>query len=573
MAREDGLDRQEAILPEALAAAVAASLERWDREDAVRRLWTGDARLWTGESEDRWLGWLDIVAAEQRRLDELIAFGEEVRRAGFAHVLLVGMGGSSLGPEVLGQALGPRPVFPALTVLDSTDPAQIRGIERDLDLARTLVIVSSKSGTTLEPDILKRYFFERMKDAVGAGTAGQRFVAITDPGSALDATARADGFRHVFHGRPSIGGRYSVLSDFGMVPAAACGIDVRHFLEAAQRMVRACGANVPAAENPGVVLGTILGVAAQQGRDKVTILASPGVAAFGAWLEQLLAESTGKNGKGIVPVDGEPVARNYGGDRLFVALTLDGEEEAAPPALAEAGHPLVRIGVADRYNLGQEFFRWQVATAVAGSIMGINPFDQPDVEASKVKTRALTAAYERGGRLPPETPILEERGLRLYIDDKLAAALDGASRARTLADWLAAFFAKIAPGDYVALLAYLERNAKHRDALQEIRLLLRERKGVATCLGFGPRFLHSTGQVYKGGPNSGVFLQLTAEAAEEELPVPGQKYGFGIVEAAQARGDLDVLIERGRRALRIDLGRDVPAGLVRLRNAVRHALG
>ncbi len=565
-------------LPGDLDAAVRASLEEWRATGKLRRLWARDASLWTGEDEAAWLGWLGVTDDPRAHLPRLRMFAEEVRAAGFAHTLLMGMGGSSLCPEVLRGAFGRIPGFPELAVLDSTDPARIRALERAIDPARTLFIVSSKSGSTLEPNIFKQYFFERVKQALGAGEAGQRFIAITDPGSKLQRVAENDRFLRIFFGLPSIGGRYSALSDFGMVPAAVMGIDVAAFLDRADRMARACAPGVPPAENPGVVLGTILGVLGRRGRDKVTIVASPGVAGFGAWLEQLLAESTGKQGKGLIPVDGERHGPPglYGGDRLFVYVRLepgpDPAQDAALEALARAGQPVVRIPLADPYDLAAEFFRWEIATAVAGSILGINPFDQPDVEASKIATRTLTAEYEAKGSLPPETPILEEGGLALFGDPKNAQAL--AARAggdRTLVGYLRAHLGRLGAGDYMAILAYLEMSDGNRAHLQAMRHAVREAKRVATCLGFGPRFLHSTGQAYKGGPNSGVFLQVTCTDAVD-LPVPGQAYTFGVVKAAQARGDFQVLAERDRRALRVHLGADVRAGLDALGQAFGRAL-
>jgi transaldolase / glucose-6-phosphate isomerase len=366
-----------------------------------------------------------------------------------------------------------------------------------------------------------------------------------------------------------------VLSDFGMVPAAAIGVDVRAFLESTAEMVRSCAASSPPVENPGVILGAILGTCQRRGRDKVTIVASRGIGDFGAWLEQLLAESTGKLGRGTVPVDAEPLGQPsvYGNDRLFAYLRLaadqDAEHEQAIAALEAAGHPVVRITVHDRMQLGQEFFRWEVATAVAGSIIGINPFDQPDVEASKVKTRDLTAAYERTGALPEERPFWEGEGCKLFADPRNEAALKAQSTSLTAA--LKAHLGRIGAGDYAALLAYIERNPAHIELLQRLRRTIRDRTRAATCVGFGPRFLHSTGQAYKGGPNSGVFLQITCEDAQD-LPVPGQSYTFGVVKAAQARGDFDVLAERGRRALRVHITGDLDAGLDRLFRAVEQAL-
>jgi transaldolase/glucose-6-phosphate isomerase len=571
---DDKIDGQTYQLPSGLEKAVDASLERWRRDGNVRRLWAGDAALWTGADEGKWLGWLGIVGAQHKRIGALSNLAEDIQRAGFTHVLLLGMGGSSLGPEVFAETFGRQNGGPELLVLDSTDPAQIRTVESKIDPARTLFIVSSKSGSTLEPNILKQYFFASAKRAAGVDQAGSRFIAITDPGSPLQKIAERDRFRHIAYGVPSIGGRYSVLSDFGLVPAAAMGLDIGSLLGGTQTMVHSCASSSPPADNSGVVLGTILGTLGKAGRDKVTIIASPGIADFGAWLEQLLAESTGKQGKGLIPVDAEPLGppEVYGTDRLFVYVRLSSEanakQDAAVAALERAGHPVVRIAVTCRYHIGQEFFRWELATAVAGSILGIDPFDQPDVEASKDKTRKLTTAYERGGKLPPETALLSEGDLALFADAKNGRAFGNAG---TLVEYLAAHFARIRHGDYCALLAYVERNKQHRDALQEIRVLIRDRKCVATCLGFGPRFLHSTGQAYKGGPNTGVFLQITCDDAAD-LPVPDQKYTFGVVKAAEARGDFEVLAERDRRLLRVHLGSHVAAGLTTLKEAVRQAL-
>ena len=561
-------------LPADLDASVSATLREWTERRKVERLWARDANLWTGTDEAKWLGWLGIADEQRARVGELRRVADDVRQAGFTHVLLLGMGGSSLCPEVLALTFGRQPGWPELSVLDSTDPAQIRASEGRVDLARTLFVVSSKSGTTLEPNIFKQYFFERVQQAVGPGKAGAQFIAITDPGSKLEKVARADGFRHVLFGLPSIGGRYSALSDFGMVPAALMGLDVGRLLETAQRMARACAA--PAADNPGATLGAVLGVLASRGCDKVTLAASPGVHDLGAWLEQLLAESTGKAGKGLIPVDREPLGapQLYGRDRLFVYLRLDSAPDAgqdrAVATLQAAGHPVARIEVPGPYDIAAEFFRWELATAVAGAILRINPFDQPDVEASKGATRKLTDEFERTGQLPAETPILEADGICLYADPRNAKDL--AAGGRTLAGVLRAHLGRIGPGDYAAFLAYVEMTPGHEAALQAMRTRVRDRYHVATCLGFGPRFLHSTGQAYKGGPNTGVFLQVTSDDARD-LPVPGQRYSFGVVKAAQARGDLEVLAERGRRALRAHLGADVGTGLRTLGLAIEQAIG
>jgi transaldolase/glucose-6-phosphate isomerase len=463
-------------------------------------------------------------------------------------------------------------------VLDSTDPAQVKAFENQVNLAKTLFIVSSKSGTTLEPNIFKQYFFERVKQTIGADKAGSRFIAVTDPGSKMQKVAEADHFRHIFPGLPSIGGRYSALSNFGVVPAALMGLDMTRFLGRTQEMVEACGADAPADQNPGVELGIILGTAARNGRDKVTIIASPGISALGAWLEQLMAESTGKQGKGIVPIDLEDIGppEVYGDDRVFAYVRLetapDKAQDAKVAALEAAGHPVIRIPLGDTYDLGQEFFRWEIATAVAGSVIGINAFNQPDVEASKIATRNLTEEYEKTGSLPAEKPVLEDNGIKLFTDPVNADALaKSAGRDQTLAGYLRAHLKRVGAGDYFALLAYIEMNTEHQKLLQKLRQGLRDKKRVATCLEFGPRFLHSTGQAYKGGPNSGVFLQVTCDDAAD-LPVPGQTYTFGVVKAAQARGDFQVLAARGRRALRVHLGKDLAAGLARLSAAFHQAL-
>ncbi|HEU4401438.1 MAG TPA: bifunctional transaldolase/phosoglucose isomerase [Candidatus Polarisedimenticolia bacterium] len=565
-------------LPPDLERRVAAELEAWRAQGKTARLWARDPALWTGGDEAGWLGWLDLVADQRAHLPDLLDLAAEARRGGFTHALLLGMGGSSLCPEVLRQTFGRIAGHPELHVLDSTDPAQIRTFEERVDPDRTLFIVSSKSGSTLEPNILEEYFFERVRRAVGAGEAGRRFIAITDPGSRLQQVAESARFRRVVFGVPSVGGRYSALSAFGMAPAAIMGLDPARFLERAGRMVRACAPGVPPAQNPGVVLGAILGVLGRAGRDKVTVVAAPGIAGFGAWLEQLLAESTGKEGKGLIPVDGERTGppQVYGADRLFVQVRLESEpdpaQDAAVEALEKAGQPIVRISLGERYDLGGAFFQWEIATAVAGSILGINPFDQPDVEASKVATRELTSRFETTGSLPPEEPFWRAEGIALHADPANARALaGGVGRDRSLRGFLRAHLDRLAPGDYLAILAYVERNEAHRETLQALRHAARDAKRAATCLGFGPRFLHSTGQAYKGGPNSGVFLQVTCEDAVD-LPVPGRTYTFGVVKAAQARGDFEVLAERHRRALRVHLSGDTRAGLGALERAMREAL-
>ena len=563
-------------LPSELTTAVEAALADWQQHDKVRRLWDKDATLWTGSDEAHWLDWLTEPAVQRENLADLQEFAAEVRDASIKDVVLLGMGGSSMAPEVLRETFGAAAGYPDLKVIDSTDPAQVSAVEESVDLVHTLFIVASKSGSTLEPNILKAYFYKQVVETVGANQA-EHFVAITDPGSDLEDTANGAGFRHIFHGKPEIGGRFSALSRFGLVPAALLGVDLQRFLDRTLEMVAACSPDTAITANPGVVLGSILGSAANQGRDKLTLIASPGVASIGAWLEQLVAESTGKQGKAIIPLDGESVEvpEAYGEDRLFVYLRLEGAADAnqdkAVARLEQAGQPVVRIDIEDVYNLGQEWFRWEIATAVSGALMGINPFDQPDVEASKIETLKLTTAFEVNGSLPAETPLAADGGLALYTDADNAVALKAiAGEQATVADYLKAHLGRIGTGDYLALLAYLPRNEIHDYPLQAMRHLIRATWKIATCVGFGPRFLHSTGQAYKGGPNTGVFLQITCEDAVD-LAVPGHEYTFGVVKAAQARGDFEVLAERKRRALRVHLGKDTVQGLQQLWRLVEKA--
>jgi len=553
-------------LPPQIAREVNTATEDWTRNGKIQRLWNRDKTLWTGADEDKWLGWLDIAdrqLAQRKRFEDL---ANQIKGKAYTDAVLLGMGGSSLCPEVLSLTFGPADGFPALHVLDSTDPAQVKSIETLADPKTSLYIVSSKSGSTLEPNIFKDYFFEK------SGCDGSRFVAITDPGSKMQKVAEAGHFGLIGYGDASIGGRYSALSDFGMVAGAVAGIDIPKFLERAVHMAKLCR-NPDAAKNPGVSLGLALGTLAKNGHDKITIVASPAIFDLGAWLEQLIAESTGKIGRALIPVDREPpgTPEVYGNDRTFVYIRftpeVDSTEEDAISKLERAGHPVILIDVGDQYYLGAEFFRWEIAVAVVGAVIGINPFDQPDVEASKIATRKLTDEFEKTGQLPPEKPILEADGFQFFTDERNASQLKGA----TATEMLRSHLNRMGAGDYFALLSYIQNNMEHQEDLQEMRLDIRDKKRVATCLGFGPRFLHSTGQAYKGGPNTGVFLQVTCDDALD-LPIPGHKFTFGIVKAAQARGDFDVLAERQRRALRVHLPADLRTGLAKLQSAITEAL-
>jgi transaldolase / glucose-6-phosphate isomerase len=569
------IDRQHLALGPQLQKKAEETEDDWRIRGNVRKLWQCDKALWTNSDEDRWLGWLDSVQDSQ--IANYAAYAQGIKQEGYKDAVLLGMGGSSLGPEVLAETFGHQNGWPQLRILDSTVPAQIEALQADIDLAKTLFIVSSKSGGTTEPNILTDYFFQKVADRVGLEQAGQQFIAITDPGSPLEQRAKEQKFRRTFYGITTVGGRYSVLSPFGLVPAAIAGLDVARLVELSRAMMRSCGSDVPPVQNPGVAFGIALGSAAARGRDKITILTSPKLAAFGAWAEQLFAESTGKRGKGLIPIDGEPLSRPevYSDDRFFIDLTLkgdsNGDRETKLKALEKAGHPVVRIVQNSPAHIAQEFFRFEIATAAAGAVLGINPFDQPDVEASKVKTRELSSAFEKSGSLPHETPICSEKSICLYTDEANAAALRKAGADGTAASFLAAHFARIVSGDYFAMLAYLARNEGNTSCLQHLRLAIRDRHRVATCLEFGPRFLHSTGQAYKGGPDSGVFLQITADD-REDLAIPRYRASFSVVKNAQARGDFDVLLERGRRALRVHLKGDTDAGLAALKAAFERAL-
>ena len=563
------------VLPSLLRPAVDLAAADWKANNKIDRFWQKDPSLWTSGGEENWMGWIDIVERQQKEVGNLAELGGDIKTGGFKTVLLLGMGGSSLCPEVLAKTFGQQPDFPALHIVDSTNPAQVKAVRDKLNLKETLVVVASKSGSTLEPNILKQYFFDQMKDAVGADRAGSHFLAITDPGSKMEQVAKADGFRYIFYGDPTIGGRYSALSNFGVVAATVAGLHIGKLLDEASKAVAAAKQGL--SDNAAVQLGLILGTAANAGKDKITIFTSPEIYDLGAWMEQLIAESTGKLGKGITPVDREAIGgpEVYGKDRVFVCVKLTGtsdtSQDAKVAALEAAGQLVIRVEVSDLYEIFGQFFTWEIATAVAGSVLGINPFNQPDVESAKIETRALTTAYEQTGKLPEREPVLVAGGIGIYATETYAATLKAAAPEATLAGYLKAHLGQIRSGDYFAALAFLPMFPEHEEAIQGFRHKVRDAKKVATCLGFGPRFLHSTGQDYKGGPNTGVFLQITSEDAID-VEIPGQTYTFGVVIAAQAAGDLAVLESRGRRAMRVHLGADVAEGLKTLAAAFDQAL-
>src|SRR5262249_4644116 len=554
------------------AAPKGADSRQWSR-----RIWKKDPTLWKNDEAHQKiirnaLGWVTVVDQLVEHAEELSAFSERVRSDGFTHAMLLGMGGSSLCPEGFRRTFGRRTGFPELHVLDSTVPATVKAFEERVDLPRTLFIVASKSGTTTEPLMFYRYFFNRMREIKG-DRAGENFVAVTDPGTLMEKMATDDRFRRIFLNPPDIGGRYSALSFFGMVPASLQGFDFKALLDRAQRATHACAPPVPAADNPGARLGAVLGVLANAGRDKLTLSMSREIESVGLWIEQLIAESTGKEGKGIIPVAGEKLGPPavYGRDRLVVHIRVgdpDSDSEAKLRALEAAGHPVVLLRLNDPLDLGEQFYIWEIATAVAGSIIGIDSFDQPNVQESKDNTKSLLEVYKTTGALPAQEKATEGRGLTVYCEPDTRAELgEGAG----IEEFIAAHFKRSSGGDYVALLDYIQETDEHEQLIQKIRHHLRDALRVATTTGYGPRFLHSTGQLHKGGPASGIFVQVTADD-KVDVPLPGEPFTFGVLKQAQALGDFQSLASRKRRAIRVHLGKDLRSGLETLLEIVQESL-
>jgi glucose-6-phosphate isomerase len=555
---------------------VSTAIRQAQEADVMRRIWGKDSSLWKLEEEHQRvirnsLGWL-IVGNEMLGVTgELTDFADRVRGPmGLRHVVVCGMGGSSLCPEVLRQTFGRQENYPELLVLDSTDSDVLAALGRQIEITSSLFVIASKSGTTTEPLVFHKYWYSEVGRQ--KRNPGEQFVAITDPGSPLVQMAKDDGFQHVFLNQPDIGGRYSALSYFGMVPAALMGIDPSRFLESANAIVKSCGPEIPVGDNPAAKLGAIMAECASHGRDKLTLVADPKLSALGLWIEQLVAESTGKEGKGIVPINGEPLGRPslYSEDRLFVSIALstpDQETSIALRDLETAGHPVVYLTLSDLYELGGHFFTWELATAFAGWRLGINPFDQPNVQESKDATKQLLEAFKREGRLPEQPVVAQGDDFTIYADERTAADLPSSS----VADALRVHLRRTEPDDYIALLNYLEETPTIDAIVQDIRTYLRAATKCATTTGYGPRFLHSTGQLHKGGPNTGVFIQVTAPPAVD-LPIPGEAYSFSILLQAQALGDFRSLAAHGRRAIRVHLGKDVDFGLKRLRESIVDAL-
>lgn len=561
-----------------LEPQVQAGLRQVQDQQIVSRIWAKDGTVWKKEPEAQkditsWLGWLTVTGLMQEQISNLKAFAKEIVDAGYKSVVLLGMGGSSLAPEVIHRVLGTQEGYPRFFMLDSTDPGTIEAIERRIDPATTLFIVASKSGGTVEVMSFYHYFRQKV-DALKGDKAGENFIAITDPGTSLEKLAGDEGFRKTFLNMVDIGGRYSALSYFGMVPAALMGLDIDAFLKSAASMAESCKPCVTTEHNPGAWLGTVMGKAYLAGRDKVTVFTSPDLDSFGLWAEQLIAESTGKEGKGLVPIAGEPVGRPsaYGRDRLFVYLCVEGATNHAQEhdiqKLEAAGQPVVRLNMANKLDLGAEFFRWEMAVATAGHFMNINVFNQPNVQESKDNTKRLLAVYEKDGKLPEVSPILQSDGIALYGNEE---ELSRAGSEGTLGSALRAFFGTVRPGDYVAMMAYMPSTGEHEGLFQDARVAVRDTLKVATTFGYGPRFLHSTGQLHKGGPNTGVFIQITCDVLHD-LPIPGQDYTFGTLIRAQSMGDLQSLQKHGRRAIRLHIKGDHAEGVEHIRAAIKDAV-
>ena len=547
-------------------AAVDMALREMNSERVIERIWDHDHTLWKPDPAeiDNRLGWLHVAEESKAALPKLADLVASLQGEAYTQALLLGMGGSSLAPEVFWETFGVRDGYLDLSVLDSTDPDAISTQAKKLYLAKTVFIVSTKSGGTVETLSFFKYFYNQVSIAFGADQAGDHFIAITDAGSQLDQLAKRYHFREVFHNNPEIGGRYSALSYFGLVPAAVVGVDLDALLERALTMVD----DSMASANDAARLGAILGELAKAGRDKVTLITSPEIASFADWIEQLLAESTGKGGKGILPIVGEPIAEPeyYGRDRLFVYLKLkdDTTYDARVAAIGESGHPVVRINLADLYDLGGQFFLWEMATAVAGYRLEINPFDQPNVEAAKVLAREMVSTYQESGQLPALHASLQAEGIAVYADPSLTST--GLASAR---EALEKFLAEASPGAYVSLQAYLQPTPETDRALSALRTQIRDRTHLATTVGYGPRFLHSTGQLHKGDGGDGFFIQLTSDSIQD-IPIPDEagsdavSISFGVLKQAQALGDRQALIDGGRRVLRFHLGTDSPRGIGQL---------
>ncbi len=512
---------------------VKAALADLQKREVVARIWRKDHTVWKPDPREiaNRLGWLTVTDLMREQVPKLASFAEEIKNAGFRHVVLLGMGGASLGSEVLHRTFGSAAGYPALIVLDSTVPAWVHSVAEAINPAHTLFLVSSKSGGTIETLSFYKYFRDLVEQAIGKGSAGQNFVAITDEGTPLARLAEESAFRRIFLNPSDVGGRYSVLSYFGLLPAALMGIDIMSLLGRVDSMREKCALYSPVQENPGAWLGATIGTLTRLGRDKLTLITSPSLNSFGLWLEQLIAESIGKEGKGIIPVAGEPLMNPvyYGGDRLFVYLRLDSDDnqriDTAMEQIKSSGQPVVELALGDRYDLGTEFFRWEFATAVSGAILGIDPFDQPNVQLAKEATQRVLQEYQSSGHLP---------------EVETGHSIDG-------------LLTEARQNDYLAIMAYMRQTPDVDEALAALRRKAMEKYHIVATAGYGPRLLHSTGQLHKGGPDTGLFIQITADH-KEDLPIPGESCTFGVLADAQAMGDFQILQSLGRRVIRIHLG-------------------
>lgn len=576
--QHESAKQSEAFRLEKYQSNIDTALRDLRENDILARIWSHDHTVWKPEPTEitNRLGWLHSPEVMSKAIPEINAFVDEIRAEGFTHALLLGMGGSSLAPEVFRFTFGVQAGYLDLAVLDSTDPGAVLAHANRLDPASTLFIVSTKSGGTVETFSFFKYFYNWTSEKIGETKAGKHFVAITDPGSGLADTAKKYNFRKTFINDPNIGGRYSALSYFGLVPAALIGMDLKLLLGRASAMAQFSKGIAPSQieGNSPARLGATLGELAVQGRDKVTLIASPPIKYFGAWAEQLIAESTGKEGKGILPVDGEEVGAPsvYGNDRLFVYLRLEGDStfDQKVETLLEAGHPVVQLDLQDLYDLGGEFFRWEIATIIASRRLEINPFDQPNVESAKILARQMVEAYQKEGKLPELVPSLQADGVSVYADVS----------AKNLAEALNKFLAHAREGDkkhrgrsYVALQAYVTPTAENDAALQQVRTKIQTRLRVATTVGYGPRFLHSTGQLHKGDAGHGLFMQFTSDAVQDlaipdEAGLPNSSMTFGVLELAQALGDRQALLDAKRRVIRFHLGKEVEKGLLKLADLI-----
>ena len=562
---ECALGKLEQRTDQAIQAAAA--------EDVVKRIWRKDATLWKDDEASQKvirnaLGWLTVPDEMIGVVDELTEFAELIRQRGFQTVMVCGMGGSSLCPEVFARTFGRQPDYPELLVLDSTDPDVLADLLKRIDIQKCLFVIASKSGSTTEPNTFYKFWYDQLSKQTDS--PGANFVAITDPGSPMVETAAKLNFQRTFLNQADIGGRYSALSYFGMVPAALMGIDVRRFLSNAKEAEQSCAPVMPPAKNPALQLGIIIGEAANSGRDKLTFVIEKSIATLGLWIEQLIAESTGKEGKGILPVAGEELGdvSEYSTDRLFVSISIDEPSPETSAKLSElnrAGHPVIYRKLSDPYGLGAEFFAWEFATACAGWSLGINPFDQPNVQESKDATKELLSTFVNHGSLPEQNKLVADELITIYAE----STADNLSAMSTL-QAIRSLLASVKTGNYIALLNYTEETPAIDEELQKIRITLRDATKCATTVGYGPRFLHSTGQLHKGGPDTGVFFQITANDTVD-FAVPGEPYTFSILKQAQALGDFRSLVKRDRRAIRVDVGNDTLKGLARLKDLISQA--